>query len=154
MQGSTHKTAALVPPKCGSERTTYVPAEVTKLLCAHVASEALSDPEEQLLRTPLGRLWQRHITAEEWRRIRQAAGASADVTLHMLRHTHASNLNASGRDVVTVQRALGHSQPSITLNTYSRLLLSAEDRTRAATAAFMTSTASANTCQVSARRGT
>lgn len=61
------------------------------------------------------------------------------MTLHTLRHTFASNLIASGCDVVTVQRALGHSQPSITLNVYSHLWPSAEDRTRAATASFMAS---------------
>ena len=61
----------------------------------------------------------------------------AEVTLHTLRHTFASNLIASGCDVVTVQRALGHAQPSITLNTYSHLWPSAEDKTRAATAGFM-----------------
>lgn len=106
---------------------------------AHVASMALSDPGEQLFRTQLGRLWQRNNAGEEWRRIRQAAGLSADVTLHTLRHTYASNLIASGCDVVTVQRALGHSQPSITLNVYSHLWPSAEDHTRAATADFMAS---------------
>ncbi len=137
VQGSTHKTATLVPPKYGSERTIYVPAELTASLSAHVASTALSDPGEQLFRTPLGRLWQRNNAAEEWRRIRQTAGLSADVTLHTLRHTYASNLIASGCDVVTVQRALGHSQPSITLNVYSHLWPSAADRTRAATADFM-----------------
>jgi site-specific recombinase XerD len=70
-----------------------------------------------------------------------AAGLPDDVTLHTLRHTFASNLIASGCDVVTVQRALGHAQPSITLNVYSHLWPSAEDRTRAATAAFMASVA-------------
>lgn len=54
-----------------------------------------------------------------------------------LRRTYASNLIAEGCDVVTVQRALGHSQPSITLNVYSHLWPSAEDRTRAAAKAFM-----------------
>jgi len=36
------------------------------------------------------------------------------------------------RDVVTVQRALGHSSATTTLNTYSHLWPTAEDRTRAA----------------------
>jgi hypothetical protein len=33
---------------------------------------------------------------------------------------------------VTVQRALGHKSPSVTLNTYSHLWPTAEDRTRQA----------------------
>lgn len=137
VQGSTNKAAALVDPKAGSERTIFVPDGLTKALSAHVATMALTSPGEQLFTTPLGRLWHRNNAGEEWRRIRAAAGLPDDVTLHALRHTFASNLIASGCDVVTVQRALGHAQPSITLNVYSHLWPSAEDRTRAATAAFM-----------------
>jgi len=40
-------------------------------------------------------------------------------------------------DVVTVQRALGHSSATTTLNTYSHLWPTAEDRTRAAAADLM-----------------
>ena len=52
--------------------------------------------------------------------------------LHDLRHFHASGLIASGCDVVTVQRALGHASATTTLNTYSHLWPTAEDRTRRA----------------------
>ncbi len=141
VQGSTHKAATLVPPKYGSERTVFVPGELTASLASHVASSRLTEPDDPLFLTPLGRLYQRNNAGEEWRRIRQAAGLPDDVTLHTLRHTFASNLIASGCDVVTVQRALGHAQPSITLNVYSHLWPSAEDRTRSATAAFMASVA-------------
>jgi integrase len=51
---------------------------------------------------------------------------------HSLRHYFASGLIADGCDVVTVQRALGYKAPSITLDTYSHLWPSAEDRTRQA----------------------
>ena len=61
-----------------------------------------------------------------------------DFTLHDLRHFHASGLIANGCDVVTVQHALGHSSPSITLNTCSHLWPKAEERTRAAAAGLMT----------------
>lgn len=141
VQGATNTAAKLVPPKYGSERTIYVPGELTAALSAHIARMSLSGPGEQLFRTPLGHLWQRNSAGGEWRRIRESAGLPGDVTLHTLRHTFASNLIASGCDVVTVQRALGHSQPSITLNVYSHLWPSAEDRTRAATADFMDSVA-------------
>ncbi|WP_460005030.1 tyrosine-type recombinase/integrase [Microbacterium xylanilyticum] len=140
VQGSTNKAAKIVPPKYGSVRTVFAPAELMTALSAHVAAEGLTEPDEQMFRTPLGRLWQRNSAGGEWRRIRTEVGLPDEVTLHTLRHTFASNLIASGCDVVTVQRALGHAQPSITLNTYSHLWPSAEDKTRAATAEFMTAT--------------
>lgn len=149
VQGSTNKTAKLAPPKAGSERTIFVPDDLLNLLSAHIANTRITAPDDHLFRTPLGRLWHRNNAAEEWRRVRTAAKLPDDVTLHTLRHTYASNLIASGCDVVTVQRALGHAQPSITLNVYSHLWPSAEDRTRAATAAFMQSVQSAESPQQS-----
>lgn len=137
VQGSTHASAEFVPPKAGSERTIYVPSDLTAALAAHVSATGLSKPDDQLFRPFPGRLWHRNNAGDEWRRIRRSAGLSSDVTLHTLRHTFASNLIASGCDVVTVQRALGHAQPSITLNVYAHLWPSAEDKTRAATATFM-----------------
>ena len=41
---------------------------------------------------------------------------------HSFRHTLASRLFADGRNVVQVQRWLGHSSPSFTLETYVHLL--------------------------------
>jgi integrase len=60
-----------------------------------------------------------------------------EFTLHDLRHFYASGLIAAGCDVVTVQRALGHASATITLNTYSHLWPTAEDRTRSAAADLM-----------------
>jgi integrase len=54
------------------------------------------------------------------------------VKLHDLLHFYASGLIASGCDVVTVQRALGHASATTTLNTYSHLWPTAENRTRRA----------------------
>ena len=53
----------------------------------------------------------------------------------------ATGLIAVGCDVVTVQHAVGHSSASITLNVYSHLWPKAEDRTRAAAAHLMATTA-------------
>ena len=44
------------------------------------------------------------------------------ITLHSLRHTHASQLIASGMDVLTISRRLGHNSATVTLNTYGHLL--------------------------------
>jgi len=54
--------------------------------------------------------------------------------LHDLRHFYASGLINAGCDVVTVQRALGHANASVTLTTYSHLWPNADDRTRNAAA--------------------
>jgi len=59
------------------------------------------------------------------------------VSMHDLRHYYASGLIAAGCDVVTVQRALGHAKATTTLNTYSHLWPSAEDRTRGAAASLL-----------------
>ena len=66
-----------------------------------------------------------------WHRTLKAAGVEG-LTIHSLRHYFASGLIADGCDVVTVQRALGHKSPSVTLNTYSHLWPTAEDKTRSA----------------------
>jgi integrase len=50
------------------------------------------------------------------------------VTLHSLRHTHASQLIASGLDILTISRRLGHGSPTITLNVYGHLFSNTDDR--------------------------
>ena len=50
--------------------------------------------------------------------------------LHVLRHYFASLLIENGASVKTVQMALGHSSPTITLNTYVHLWPDVVDRTR------------------------
>jgi integrase len=50
------------------------------------------------------------------------------VTFHALRHTHVSQLIASGMDVLTISRRLGHSSPTITLNVYGHLFSNTDDQ--------------------------
>jgi integrase len=78
----------------------------------------------------------RNSAGHQWRQVRKAADLDG-YTLHDLRHFYASGLIASGCDVVTVQRALGHSSATITLGVYSHLWPTAEDRTRAAAGDLM-----------------
>ncbi len=62
-----------------------------------------------------------------WSVAMEAAGMP-DVTLHSLRHTHASHLIAAGVDVLTISRRLGHSSPKITLDIYGHLFPNTDDR--------------------------
>ena len=43
------------------------------------------------------------------------------VTLHALRHSHASALIAAGQDVLTISRRLGHGSPNVTLAVYGHV---------------------------------
>ena len=136
VQGTNVATAEVVPPKAGSERVIAVPAELVDILREHINAIGTIRAEGYLF-TSGGHLLNRSSAGHIWRMIRKRAGLPAEYTLHTLRHFYASALIAAGCDVVTVQRALGHAQPSITLNTYSHLWNTAEDRTRAATADLM-----------------
>jgi integrase len=63
---------------------------------------------------------------KEWTRAMEETGLK--VTLHALRHTHASSLIAAGVDVLTISRRLGHASPAITLNVYGHLYANTDDR--------------------------
>ena len=58
--------------------------------------------------------------SRDWRRTCRRLGLPL-VSFHALRHTHASALIAAGLDVVTISRRLGHTNPTVTLNTYAHL---------------------------------
>src|SRR5262245_25227062 len=60
----------------------------------------------------------------------------AGITLHALRHTHASSLIASGIDVLTISRRLGHATPSITLGVYGHLFANTDARAAEVTEAL------------------
>ena len=60
--------------------------------------------------------------------VAMAAIGMSGVTLHSLRHTHASMLIASGMDILTISRRLGHSSPTITLGVYGHLVGGTDDR--------------------------
>jgi integrase len=73
---------------------------------------------------------------KEWGRLVNAI-AIPKVSFHALRHTHASQLIASGMDVLTISRRLGHSSPTVTLNIYGHLFPDSDERAaRALDAAF------------------
>lgn len=69
--------------------------------------------------------------SKAWRRAAQEIGAG-DVTLHALRHTHASQLIEAGVDVVTISRRLGHASPNVTLGVYAHLFRKSDDKAAAA----------------------
>jgi integrase len=76
-----------------------------------------------------------HTLTQQWRKAMKRAGLKA--SLHSLRHTHASTLIASGLDVLTISRRLGHATPVLTLGTYGHLF-KPDDRAAAIMEAALT----------------
>ena len=120
----------LRPPKYESVRTVFLPDELVTMLSQHVDQVGVSADGwfftgasgQPISPTTVNAWWTRTVERAE----------TGPVKIHALRHFFASGLIAAGCDVVTVQRALGHKTPSVTLDTYSHLWPSAEDRTREA----------------------
>jgi integrase len=123
------------PPKYGSERLVYLPDALVSMLAEHVRTIGVRPDGWLFVGTGDGPPHKDQVSYW-WRKTLTASGLSA-VKLHDLRHFYASGLIAHGCDVVTVQRALGHSSATTTLNTYSHLWPTAEDRTRKASEAMM-----------------
>jgi integrase len=85
-------------------------------------AEGLDNCELVFPDTGGGFLRRSNFARQVWHPIRKAAGIPQTVTFHDLRHTHASQLLAQGAHIKVVQERLGHSDITLTLNTYSHLL--------------------------------
>lgn len=127
-------------PKYGSERIVMLPDRLVEMLAEYVAAyRPGGEPDRWLfVASQLGTEQPPHqnTVGHWWRQTAAAAGVDG-IRLHDLRHFYASGLIAAGCDVVTVQRALGHSSAATTLSVYSHMWPSAEDRTRAAAASIL-----------------
>lgn len=126
----------VTPPKYGSERIVYLPDELVLLLSRHVEQIGVRGEEQWLFVGNGGQPPHQNTVGYWWRRTVERSGVEP-FRLHDGRHFYASGLIADGCDVVTVQRALGHAKATTTLETYSHLWPTAEDRTRAAAAGLM-----------------
>lgn len=119
----------LVPPKTArSRRTVALPDHLVETLQRHRAEQ-----DEQ--RAAAGDGWQEHglvfTTANgtpfsprnDYRTFKRYAAAAGlpEIRLHDLRHTAASNMLTQGVHARVVMETLGHSQISLTMNTYSHV---------------------------------
>ncbi|BAJ75995.1 integrase [Microbacterium testaceum StLB037] len=126
----------LRPPKYGSERDIPAPDELLNLLSDHIAKWKTFGADRWIFYGKNNEPPHQNTDHHWWKTTLQRAGIEG-VRLHDLRHFYASGLIAAGCDVVTVQRALGHAKATTTLNTYSHLWPTADDRTRAVAGALV-----------------
>ena len=133
-------------------RTISLPAAVVTELRAHRKAQL-----EMRLRLGQGRVpddglafanWDGQIRnpdalSKEWAACMKQVGMP-HITLHALRHTHASQLIASGLDILTISRRLGHGSATITLGVYGHLFANTDDRAAAIMEAALSSDARPN----------
>jgi integrase len=115
----------------------------------NVAIEALREHRKQLLETRLmlglgklapdvllfanleGRPLRPSAVSSDWGDLAERIG-KPEITFHALRHTHASQLIASGVDIVTISKRLGHAKPSVTLAIYAHMFHTDDSKAAAA----------------------
>ena len=125
------------PPKTrNGKRTISIPPFMVTELRAHIVKL-----QERRLALGMGRagrddllfpLWDGQVRSPHWLTQKFALAMAAlkikGVTFHSLRHTHASQLFASGMDPLTISRRLGHGSPTITLTVYGHLIEGTDTR--------------------------
>ena len=125
------------PPKYGSERSVAAADGLLAILGRHVALRGLQGlAAAWLFPGENGKPAHQNTIAHHWYRAQRSSGHTG-YHLHSLRHFYASGLIAAGCDISTVQHALGHSSPTVTLGIYTHLWPKAEDRTRSAAQALV-----------------
>jgi len=135
-QTAAHGIRTKAPKTKHGRRTISLPAHLATELRQHWREQ-----QEQRLRIGLGKAPEGspvfagpdggylspEALSKAWPGVVAAIGMPG-VTLHSLRHTHASMLIAAGVDILTVSRRLGHASPAITLNTYGHLIRGTDER--------------------------
>jgi integrase len=115
--------------KSGLTRRFSIPASVLEVLRQHRQDQneqrALYGSDYANLNLIFARPDGQHYNPDKLgvriRRVMQSAGL-AGVSLHSLRHSHASELLSKGAPITAVAERLGHASPNITLGIYSHAL--------------------------------
>jgi integrase len=128
-------------PKSGKSRQVPLDRDAVAVLrrvkATQAANELAAKPDEYfeqgfVFSDKHGRPFKLDAPTKAFREIADVAELPPEVSLHSLRHSFASWSIASGVDIVAVQRCLGHSVPSTTLNLYSHVVAGGREKAVAA----------------------
>src|SRR5262249_15990981 len=135
-QTATHGIRVKAPKTRHGRRTISLPGHLVAELRQHWREQqeqrlamglGKAPADSPVLATLEGTYQSPNALSKAWPRIVAGIGMPG-VTLHSLRHTHASMLISSGMDILTISRRLGHSSPTITLGVYGHLIHGTDDR--------------------------
>src|SRR5262249_41488727 len=135
-QTATHGIRVKAPKTRKGRRTISLPAATVAELRQHWREQqeqrlalgaGRAPADSPVLATYDGELQSPTAITQAWMVAMKAIGMEGG-TLHSLRHPHASMLIASGVDILTISRRLGHSSPTITLGIYGHLIHGTDDK--------------------------
>jgi integrase len=128
------------PKSAAGVRTVTLPGIVTDVLHAHrkqllerrlMLGQGKPTDSDLMFPNWQGKPWQPNAFGAAWSKLTTELGLG--VTFHGLRHTHASQLVASGKvDIVTISKRLGHSSPDTTLRIYAHFFHKDDSKAAAA----------------------
>jgi len=134
-----HGLRSKAPKTKHGRRTITLPSHIVTELRAHWRAQqeqrmalgiGKAPADSQVLQTFDGKPRSPNAVTKEWT-LAMTKAEMPQVTLHSLRHTHASMLIASGMDILTISRRLGHASPTITLAIYGHLIKGTDERAAA-----------------------
>jgi integrase len=106
-----------VPPSVSAElRAHWTAQQQTRL----ALGQGKASPDDLVFPDDKGGARKPSLVTSAWRRLVRIKKLPK-VSLHAWRHTHVSQLIASGMDILTISHRIGHSNPSITLDRYGHL---------------------------------
>jgi integrase len=135
-QTATHGIRTKGPKTRHGRRTISLPAHIVAELRSHWRAQQEQRLALGMGKSPLdgfvlaaidGRPQSPDAISTAWGRAMDEIGMP-EITLHSLRHTHASMLIAAGVDILTISRRLGHANPTITLSVYGHLIHGTDNR--------------------------
>ncbi len=118
------KLALAEPKSAKSRRLVVIGSKVIDKLSGHrkaTVAAGLAGSEHVFTNQHGGPLRRSHFHADEFKPLLKRAGLRM-VRFHDLRHTHATQLLSQGVHMKVVQERLGHSQISLTMDTYSHVM--------------------------------
>ena len=89
-------------------------------------------PDDAVFDDGAGGIWPPHQVSNRWWKMLRQIGFAPPLSVHKLRHLHASLAIGAGVDILTISRRLGHANVNITLDVYGHLLDGADGRAAAA----------------------
>jgi len=110
------------PTKTHEDRVIVLPKFLREAMAVHLAQYVAPETDTLVFTSPKGEPlrisnWRRRV----WRPACEASGMPDGLRIHDLRHTSASLLVSAGANVKVVQRHLGHSTATQTLDRYAHL---------------------------------